>query len=183
MPVENEDKYVLGMGRADALRDALGALGPASLIHQFYLLPQVRYRRTEVLGGGTSFEFTFKQLIQGRLLEENFDVTEESFRLAQLAAVGVIDKVRYKMPDAHPGAAWDIDFLLDAPASLGGRSIFAMAECEFPEGGSHGMPDILAPHVELAVPREDAHLFSNARLSTPGYADGLLERYRAGWRG
>jgi hypothetical protein len=186
MPVENEDKFVLGLDGAGVLRDRLGALHSGRLIDQIYLNPQVRYRRIRDLGRPTAppeYEFTFKQLIEGRLLEQPCAATAEDFELASLAKTSFVHKARFSFPDGSPGAHWDVDFLLDAPAEKGGRLVFAMAECEYPEGGSHGMPDILAAHVVLAVPREHSHLFSNARLSEPGYAATLLERYRDGWRG
>lgn len=185
MPVENEDKYVLT--GAESLRDALAALHPCDLIEQFYLIPQARMRRTVRFEPGgaasVSLEFTYKQLIEGRLLELPVPVTDDDFALARKAATGTVDKARFSFPGDEPDARWDVDFLLDGPAVNGGRCVFAMAECEYPEGGAHSVPEILRPHVALAVPRGDAHLFSNARLSQPGYADGLLERYQAGWRG
>jgi len=187
MPVENEDKYVLALDRAEALREILAAAGhPCLLIDQFYLLPQVRYRRTRRLdrpGDPPGHEFTFKQAIDGRLLEQAFPVPEEDYALASRAAVSALHKARFSLPDAEPGAHWDVDFLLDGPAERGGGLIFAIAECEYPEGGRHGMPDVLRGHVALAVPREHSPLFSNARLSEPGYAATVLERYLGGWRG
>lgn len=183
MPVENEDKYVLRLDREGELRKALSDLSPPMAIEQFYLNRQVRYRRSQEPGGTPLHEFTFKQRIEGRLLEQNIEVSPEDYGLASKAAVSRIDKVRFKFPGEEPGAAWDVDVMLDAPAAQGGKAVFAMAECEYPEGGTHAVPDVLMPFVALAVPREHAELFSNARLSEPGYAATVLERYLAGWRG
>jgi hypothetical protein len=153
-------------------------------IEQFYLDEHARYRRIHNhpisrRGYVEEYTFTYKRKIGDRLLEEEKESTKADYELARTAAVSSLFKHRFKYPGETRKHHWDIDFLMTARPEEGGRIYFAMAEIETPENARWRILPILEPYVELVVPREFSHLFTNARLTDQSYAAGAMDGYRA----
>lgn len=174
MPVEFEMKFVL----KDAEKLLNHFLEEDWIrIDQFYLKDGVRFRRMQQ-GEKVRHILTYKTKIVGRLLEIETAISQDDYEHAEQAKVRELHKIRVIHHDPHTALVWDIDFLLDENRQI----YFAMAELEREEGDHSPVriADILRPHVELAVPYEDSHVFTNHKLTDEAYAATVLERYRAG---
>jgi CYTH domain-containing protein len=187
MPVECERKIIL-----KDLPNAQRVLSELRLQHQsidqHYMDDNARVRRImlKAPGGasmGISYTFTYKRMIQGRLLElpPNETISADDYYLAVAASVKALIKTRYALP--RRGHTWEVDFLYNSKFDIGGPLYFGLAECEFEEGkmpGDEMIPEDLLPFVDLIVPIEHNYLFTNARLTDVEYARTAVERYRAG---
>ena len=80
-----------------------------------------------------------------------------------------LEKARYAWTDGR--FHWDVDFF----NTDDGATYFAMAEVEMPEDEATPPPPpaILAPHVLLLAPRNDAR-FTSKRIADRQHAEGLL---------
>lgn len=173
MPIENEHKFVLK--NHEELFQQLNQHHKQHLLDQFYLNENARFRRVEIEGREAVERcFTYKQMIDGKLLEIERLVSEADYLLAAGSAVSSLSKVRFKLLGAEPDTIWDIDFLL---THSGGDIYFALAEVEFPIGATYAVPQEIAPFIALAVPPESSHLFTNKRLSNQSYARMVLNNY------
>lgn len=184
MAVETEFKFVLK--NPEALRDLLvKGGGDCNEIDQVYISKGARFRRSRRVrlnkgvldtpaNFGAAYSFTYKQMIDGRLLEMEMTASREDFDLALKADIGRLRKLRFRV--YFEGNTWDIDFLIDENNAI----YFAMAEVEvYPEDAQcPAVPKKLAPYVEFVVPREHSYIFTNARLTDREYADRVMEIYR-----
>jgi CYTH domain-containing protein len=78
-----------------------------------------------------------------------------------------LEKIRFHLPADDCG--WDVDFF-----KVGGRTYFAVAEVEMPEGRAIPPPPpaIVASYVHMLVPAGDER-FASKKLADPAYAAGL----------
>jgi CYTH domain-containing protein len=171
MPVENERKFVLHDPHG-ALEQALGNVRPAirrKAIRQAYLdTVGLRIRRFDH-SGAISHIFSYKRPVDGVMVEIEREIDSTDFERLWKLRRESLEKVRYSIPAGD--CQWDIDFFKDA-----GRTYFALAEVEMPEGREDPPPPpaILAPYVEFLVDRGDER-FSSKKLSDPTYARGLAQ--------
>lgn len=178
MPVEHEFKFIVK--NATELRERLNnhdlsddvEWGWVSHIEQFYVSENARFRHTREKI--QPYVFTYKQMIDGKLLEIETDVLEADFELGKLAKTTGLIKERYVIFDKND-YRWEIDFLLTET----GEVYFSLFEVETePTVTSMTPPAFLAPYVELAVPREHSIFFTNQRLSDQAYAAEVMKNYR-----
>lgn len=171
MAIENEHKFILR--DHGVLLELCRARWPEMRLQQFYLSPEGRFRLVERAMSPPEMLFTYKRPTRQGLLEIEVDVSAEDFAIAREEADAVLTKLRFDF--AEGTGHWSVDFLTDG---LGGPVYFALAEVEFPVGGTYAVPEVIRPHVELAVPHEDNPRFANARLIDRAYAAGVLDAYR-----
>lgn len=182
MAVEHEHKIILN-NWDDLYAKLAEDRSRLVAIEQFYLDDHARYRRIHNFplsqrGYREDHTFTYKRLIGDRLLEEEKKATREDYDLARTAAVSSLFKHRFKFPVSR-SHHWDVDFLMTGRPDEGGKIYFALAEIETPEGADWKMLPLLEPYVELVVPREHNHMFTNAKLTGVGYAAQVLDHYRS----
>lgn len=169
MPVENERKFVLHDPRG-ALEQALANVRPAiqrKAIRQAYLdTVGLRIRRFDQ-DGAVSHIFSYKRPVDGVMVEIEREIDALDFERLWKLRREALEKVRFTIPAGD--CQWDIDFFKEA-----GRTYFALAEVEMPEGRDDPPPPpaILAPYVEFLVDRGDER-FSSKKLADPAYARGL----------
>jgi CYTH domain-containing protein len=166
MPVENERKFVLHDPQG-ALERALGNVRPAiprKAIRQGYLdTVGLRIRRFDQ-DGKVSHIFSYKRPVDDVMVEIEQEIDALDFERLWKLRRETLEKVRYSIPAGD--CQWDIDFFKDA-----GRTYFALAEVEMPEGREEPPPPpaILAPYIEFLVERGDER-FSSKKLADPAYA-------------
>jgi CYTH domain-containing protein len=178
MPVEYELKFVLSDPDGH-LRHNLAQVADSFEIEQIYTPKGARLRRLrEIPFEEISYTFTFKESINGKLLEFEDSVDAQDYELARSGAASELFKIRYKIP--VDGGDWDVDFLMTGRPEEGGQVYFVMAELELPEGAPWELLDILKPYLVLQVPYEDSTYFTNRKLCDVGYAREVTERYLAG---
>ncbi|MBV9835151.1 MAG: hypothetical protein JO055_12135 [Alphaproteobacteria bacterium] len=169
MPVENERKFVLHDPHG-ALERALGNVRPAiprKAIRQGYLdTVGLRIRRFDQ-DGRVSHIFSYKRPVDDVMVEIEREIDAVDFERLWKLRREALEKVRYSI--AAGDCQWDIDFFKD-----GGRTYFALAEVEMPEGREEPPPPpaILAPYIEFLVERGDER-FSSKKLADPAYARRL----------
>lgn len=175
VPVENERKLVL-RDADGALERALDAACPPwtrRAIRQAYLdAPGLRIRRFEG-GDGVRHIFSFKRLIGAEMVEIETEINAADFERLWTLRREALEKVRYHLAAGDCG--WDVDFFKSA-----GRTYFALAEVEMPEGRCEPppAPAILAPYVVMLVPPGDER-FASKKLADPAHA-ARLSRELAG---
>ena len=172
MGIENERKFVLRDHEALLARCREG--WPEMRLQQFYLSPEGRFRLVERDGREPERIFTYKRPTTSGLLEIETPVSEEDYAIALAEAPAVLSKTRFDV-DGGEGH-WSVDFFT---AGVGGPVYFAMAEVEFPVGGTYLMPAFVKPHVELEVPHRDNPTFASARLINRAYAARVVDDYRS----
>lgn len=169
MPVENERKLVLHDPHGE-LERALGDVRPAiarKAIRQAYLdTVGLRIRRFDQ-DGRISHIFSYKRPVDGVMVEIEREIDALDFERLWKLRREQLEKVRYSIPAGD--CVWDIDFFKEA-----GRTYFALAEVEMPEGREEPPPPpaILEPYVEFLVARGDER-FSSKKLADPAYARRL----------
>lgn len=172
MAIENERKFVLRDHEPLLARCREG--WPELRLQQFYLSPEGRFRLVECDGRIPERIFTYKRPTARGLLEIETGVTDDDFAIALAEAKEVLTKMRFDVTGGE--GHWSVDFLTEGH---GGPVYFALAEVEFPVGGSFRMPEFIEPHVELEVPHHENPAFSNARLIDRAYAVRAVAEYRA----
>jgi CYTH domain-containing protein len=174
MPIENERKFVL---QEDGTLERRLAAAPAvvrSYLRQAYLdASGVRIRAVDQ-GGRTRHMFTYKRPVDDQMVEIETEIAPVDFERLWKLRRETLQKVRYSWRDGR--FHWDIDFF----KADDGRTYFALAEVEMPEGDTVPPPPpaILAPHVLLLAPRNDPR-FTSKRLADRGHAERLLAEVRA----
>lgn len=169
MPVENERKFVLHDPHG-ALEQALANARPPArrtAIRQGYLdTVGLRIRRFDQ-DGRISHIFSYKRPVDGVMVEIEREIDALDFERLWKLRREALEKVRYSIPAGD--CQWDIDFFKEA-----GRTYFALAEVEMPEGREDPPPPpaILVPYVEFLVERGDER-FSSKKLADPNYARRL----------
>lgn len=169
MPIENERKFVLHDPHG-ALEQALAAARPEirrAAIRQAYLdTVGLRIRRFD-RDGTVSHIFSYKRPVGSVMVEIEQEIDPVDFERLWTLRRETLEKVRYSIPAGD--CLWDIDFFKDA-----GRTYFALAEVEMPEGREEPPPPpaILAPYIEFLVARGDER-FSSKKLADPAYARRL----------
>lgn len=169
MPVENERKFVLHDPHG-ALEQALANTRTGvsrKAIRQAYLdTVGLRIRRFDQ-GGTISHIFSYKRPVDGVMVEIEQEIDGRDFERLWTLRRETLEKVRYSIRAGD--CLWDIDFFKD-----GGRTYFALAEVEMPEGREDPPPPpaILAPYVDFLVERSDER-FSSKKLADPAYARRL----------
>lgn len=166
--IENELKFVLRDHAA--LEAALAATIVPEMLTAGYLSAEARIR-SEVSAARALRVFTFKRrLANGRNVEIQKDIPEDTFDLLWGETVERLRKRRYSFADG-PDLKWDIDFF-----EGGSGTYFALAEVEMPAcmEAPDRVPAVLAPHVAFAVPRDDPR-FSSRLLSGEAYARALAK--------
>ncbi|RYD65222.1 MAG: hypothetical protein EOP83_07815 [Verrucomicrobiaceae bacterium] len=174
MPIEHEHKFVLNPTK-ELFERMKKQYYPALQLTQFYVSDAARYREVRPSAEswfGTEWFFTHKMAIGRDVLEHEMNVSHADFGLAQERALGILYKVRMKTKSAD-GGAWDVDFFLDGPHGVG-EMYFAMAECEHTRGTDYAVLPAITDSVIYAVPEEEAHLYSNRRLTDIAYTRALL---------
>jgi CYTH domain-containing protein len=174
MPIENERKFVL---HDDGLLEAQLARLPEArrcLLRQAYLdVSGVRIRAID--GDGPSRHvFTFKRLIDGRVLEIETEISAADFERLWSERRETLQKTRYSWDDGE--FHWDVDFF----KSDDGRTYFAQAEVEMPEEHDTPppLPECLASHLLAMAPAGDQR-FTSKRLADRGHAERLLAEIRS----
>lgn len=170
MPVENERKFVL-QDPIGTLENTLSAAQPAirrTAILQAYLdTAGLRIRRFE-REDAVSHIFSYKRPVDGVMVEIEREIDPIDFDRLWKLRQETLEKLRYSIPAGD--CLWDIDFFKDD-----GRTYFALAEVEMPEGREDPPPPpaILAPYIEFLVERGDER-FSSKKLADPAYARRLM---------
>jgi len=166
MPIENERKLVL-RDPDGALERALGAACPPWTrreIRQAYLdAPGLRIRRFEG-PAGVEHIFSYKRPVGAEMVEIETIMSPADFERLWSMRRETLEKVRFHLPAGDCG--WDVDFF-----KKDGRTYFALAEVEMPEGQDEppASPTLIAPHVALLVPRGDER-FASKKLADPDHA-------------
>ncbi|MBN9090531.1 MAG: hypothetical protein J0J01_26770 [Reyranella sp.] len=174
MPIENERKFVLEddgtLERALAARPGV----TRSVLRQAYLdASGVRIRAIDS-AGHTQHIFTYKRPVDDQVVEIETEITPVDFERLWKLRRETLQKARYSWCEGH--YRWDVDFF----KTDDGRTYFALAEVEMPEGDTvpPQPPAVLAPHVLLLAPRSDPR-FTSKRLADRGHAERLLSDVRA----
>jgi CYTH domain-containing protein len=169
MPIENERKFVLDDPRGELERRLAAARPPIrrAAIRQAYLdTVGLRIRRFD-RDGAVSHIFSYKRPVDGAMVEIEREIDPLDFERLWTLRRETLEKVRFTIPDGD--CLWDIDFFKDD-----GRTYFALAEVEMPEGREEppAPPALLAPYVAFLVARGDER-FTSKKLADPTYARAL----------
>jgi CYTH domain-containing protein len=171
MPIENERKIVLSDPQG-ALEKTLTAACPPWIrfgIRQAYLdAPGLRIRRFDETSGVRHI-FSFKRPVAGEMVEVETEMSVVDFDRLWTLRRETLEKVRFHMADGDCG--WDIDFF-----KAEGRTYFALAEVEMPEGRLDPPAPlaILTPYVVMLVPVGDER-FASKKLADPAYSARLKQ--------
>ena len=168
MPIENERKFVL---RDDGLEAALAARSGVSrsFLRQAYLdVSGMRIRSVES-GSRIGHVFTYKRPIDGQVVEIETEISAVDFERLWSQRRETLQKARYSWTDGP--FHWDVDFF----KTTEGRTYFAQAEVEMPEGETEPppLPALLAGHLLATAPAGDLR-FTSKRLSNQVHAEKLL---------
>lgn len=162
MAIENERKYVLDVPLPKRFMNQLSENNVSLALKQGYLNDQTRIRET-MESGRSKYHFTFKQPVNGQLVEIETEITSLDFRLLWVKVDRVINKVRVVVP--HDDLVWEIDFLFEE----NNQDIYlVMAEVELPDGVEEPstVPSFISDNLLYMVPRNDYRFF-NTRLVQP----------------
>lgn len=170
MPIENERKYVLD-DLSGALESRVAAMPGVkrTYLRQAYLeAPGLRIRSIEAVER-TQYIFTYKRSVADQMVEIETEMSRIDFERLWTLRRETLEKARYAWTDGR--FHWDVDFF----NTDDGATYFAMAEVEMPEDEATPPPPpaILAPHVLLLAPRNDAR-FTSKRIADRQHAEGLL---------
>ncbi|MFO1158079.1 MAG: hypothetical protein U1E60_04505 [Reyranellaceae bacterium] len=173
MPIENERKFVLNDdGELEARIGAASGVD-RSLLHQAYLdAAGVRIRSLEG-ADGKRYVFTYKCTVEGQVVEIETAISAHDFERLWTRRQQSLTKVRYSWPDG--AYHWDVDFFKTDT----GRTYFAQAEVEMPEGEIEPppLPPLLAGHLLATVPAGDSR-FASKYLTDQAHAARLLADIR-----
>jgi CYTH domain-containing protein len=173
MPIENERKFVLL--NDDGLESRLAEIPGVtrSLLRQAYLdVSGLRIRAIDGKGE-RRYVFTYKRGVDGQVVEIETEISARDFDRLWSQRRETLQKLRYSWDDGP--FHWDVDFFKTDE----GRTYFAQAEVEMPEGHSTppAVPDCLASHVLATAPAGDPR-FSSKRLADRQHAERLLAEIR-----
>jgi CYTH domain-containing protein len=174
MPIENERKFVLDQDPALERRLAATPGVTRSYLRQAYLdAPGLRIRVIES-AGTVRHIFSYKRSVDDQMVEIETEIAAIDFARLWKLRGETLQKARYSWLDGR--FHWDVDFFKTGD----GGTYFALAEVEMPETESvpPPPPPLLAPHVLLLAPRNDAR-FTSKRLSDRAHAERLLADVRA----
>jgi CYTH domain-containing protein len=166
MPIENERKFVL-RDPEGVLERALASACPPwrrYCIRQAYLdAPGLRIRRFED-PDGIQHIFSFKRPVGAEMVEIETEMSAVDFQRLWTLRRESLEKERYHLADGRCG--WDVDFF-----KHDGRTYFALAEVEMPEGRIEPPPPpaILSPYIAMLVERSDER-FASKKLADPAHA-------------
>jgi CYTH domain-containing protein len=173
MPIENERKFVL---LDDGKLEQQLARAPGvtrSLLRQAYLdVSGLRIRAIET-DGTKRHVFTYKREVDGQVVEIETDISVADFERLWSQRGETLQKARYSWPDGR--FHWDVDFFKTDE----GRTYFAQAEVEMPEGDRTPppLPPPLAGHLLALAPAGDLR-FTSKRLANRTHAESLLADIR-----
>jgi CYTH domain-containing protein len=174
MPIENERKFVLENDSALERRLAASPGVVRSFLRQGYLDASGLRIRAIDQGGRIRHIFSYKQPVDDQMVEIETEIAAVDFERLWTLTRETLQKVRYSWRDGR--FHWDVDFF----KTEDGRTYFALAEVEMPEAEKTPPPPpaVLAPHVLLLAPRNDAR-FTSKRLADRGHAERLLAEVKA----
>jgi CYTH domain-containing protein len=169
VPIENERKLVLRDPDGALERALAGACPPWTRydIRQAYLdAPGLRIRRFETAQGAQHI-FSFKRPVGAEMVEIETPISAVDFDRLWTLRRETLEKARFHLAAGDCG--WDVDFF-----KSGGRTYFALAEVEMPEGRTDlpATPAIIAPHVVMLVPPDDQR-FASKKLADTSHAARL----------
>ena len=170
MPIENERKYVLD-DLSGVLESRVAAMPGAkrTYLRQAYLEASgLRIRAIEAVDR-TQYIFGYKRTVEDQMVEIETEISKIDFERLWTLRRETLQKARYAWADGR--FHWDVDFFKTDE----GGTYFAMAEVEMPEDEATPPPPpaILAPHVLLLAPRNDAR-FTSKRIADRQHAERLL---------
>jgi len=179
MPIENERKFVLDDLSGGLETRLAGRAGVRWLyLRQAYLdASGVRIRAIEE-AGRTRHIFSYKRPVDDQMVEIETEIVKPDFDRLWKLRRETLQKARYTWRDGRDGRfQWDVDFF----KADDGRTYFALAEVEMPEGETAPPPppEVLAPHVVLLAPRNDPR-FTSKRLADRAHAGNLLAEVMKG---
>jgi CYTH domain-containing protein len=173
MPIENERKFILDDDGRLEMRLAQAPGVTRSIVVQAYLeAPGLRLRAIDS-DGRTRHIFSYKREIEGKVVEIETDIDPADFRRLWMVRRETLQKVRYSWPDGR--FHWDVDFFKTSE----GRTYFAMAEVEMPEGDTlpPEVPPRLSANLLGVAPRGDPR-FTSKRLANHEHAERILAEIR-----
>jgi CYTH domain-containing protein len=176
MPTEHEYKYVLDLG---IRKDVIKSVPIKQNIEQGYLAfskgMTCRVRKINNSGKGTEYFFTFKQKVDGRVVEIETSLNQRDGKDLWNSCISKLRKDRHKLVDGKN--TWDIDLFYNESDFC----YFILAEVELPEGADRPkkLPDLLKKKVIYEVPLTDDR-FSNKRLGDAFYAMDLYKKLNGG---
>lgn len=173
MPIENERKFVLEDDGALERRLAARPGVTQSYLRQAYLDASGLRIRSIDSAGRRQHIFSYKRPVDDQMVEIETEIAPIDFERLWTLRRETLQKARYSWNEGR--FHWDVDFFKTDE----GRTYFAMAEVEMPEGDTVPPPPpaVLAPHVLLLAPRSDAR-FTSKRLADRGHAERLLSDVR-----
>ena len=163
MPIENELKFILDVEDPEKFQKTIGNLPKAESYEyrQGYLNDNTRIR--SIRGGDTElFVFTYKNKVNGKLIEIETDISESDFNHLWIKITKMITKTRIKVP--HGDYIWEVDFI-KTPIN---ECYLVMVEVEMPDGITDPgvLPPFVADNLLFAVPPDDLR-FANTQLTVP----------------
>jgi CYTH domain-containing protein len=178
MPVENENKYVLDVPSVEGFANKLRHLKAAEAFayRQGYLNENTRIREVKAHNGDESFLFTFKIMVNGKLVEVEDEISKADFNLLWVTVDRVMVKTRIKVPVGE--RIWEVDFM---HTSDGRETYLVMAEVEMGEDETDpgALPGFISEHLLYAVPKGDMR-FVNSRLTQPNVVRKLVQGIKDG---
>jgi CYTH domain-containing protein len=173
MPIENERKFVLEDDGALERRLAARPGVARSYLRQAYLDTSGLRIRSIESDGRLRHVLTYKRTVDDQMVEIETDIAPIDFERLWTLRRETLQKARYSWTDGR--FRWDVDFFKGDD----GRTYFALAEVEMPEGEMQPPPPpaVLAPHVLLLAPRNDPR-FTSKRLADRGHAERLMADVR-----
>jgi CYTH domain-containing protein len=176
MAIENERKYVLETISQSEFMSRV--TGPHTTYHirQGYLNDQTRIRQTMKDDELVANYFTFKQPVNGKLIEIETEITTEDFNALWVKVDRVINKVRIAVP--HNDLTWEVDFLYEESNQ---QIYIVMAEVELPDGVEEPdeVPAFVKDHLVYFVPRHDRRFF-NTQLVQPQLVKTTVKELKDG---
>ena len=151
MPIENERKYLLDMSSIDEISTNSIA---KKQIKQGYLSKSARIRSTNQ-DNVISYFFTFKKLVDKKLVEIETLISKKDFEKLWTVAKFKIKKIRYLYEK------WEIDFFYKKK-----KLYLAMAEIEMAEDEDEPktIPKLIKKYIIYNVPRNNVN-FCNINLT------------------
>lgn len=177
MGIENERKFVLDVRTPEKFLNSLKHQGHTSReLRQGYLNDQTRIRQVTSAGEVLECLFTFKQPVNGKLVEVETAISLEDFNTLWVKVGKVINKVRVEVP--HGDFVWEVDFFIEEASR---EYYLVMAEVEMPDGME--MPDtipaFITDHLLYLVPRTDKRFF-NTQLVQPALVRKTIKDLKDG---
>lgn len=171
MPTEHEFKYVLKL-ETDEMFCAEHSI-KHYIIQQGYLAfskgMTCRVRSSRLGIGAEKWFLTFKQKVNGRVIEVEKRLDNRDGNDLWSVCVGKLKKHRYVIKDDDE-YEWEVDFFKK------GDLYFVLAEVELAEGSPRiALPDFIKANLLYEVPLTDDR-FSNKRLGDIEYATSMYQK-------